>query len=117
MIRHYCELFKHMLLMLLTCGIWNLIWIYRMTKYLNRVEGEPERKPVAKLLLCMFIPFYVIYWTYKSAQRIDKLADQTNVDSNLAVYCLILSMVVGLVPQILMQEKINQIIVKETAVA
>ena len=113
----YCELFKHMLLMLLTCGIWNLIWIYRMTKYLNRVEGEPERKPVAKLLLCMFIPFYVIYWTYKSAQRIDKLADQTNVDSNLAVYCLILSMVVGLVPQILMQEKINQIIVKETAVA
>ena len=113
----YCELFKHVLLLLITCGIWNLIWIYRTTKYLNRVEGEPERNPVGKLLLCMFIPFYLIYWTYKSAQRIDKLADQTDVDSNLAVYCLILSMVLGLVPQILMQEKINQIIVKEAAVA
>ena len=113
----YCELFKHMLLLLLTCGIWNLIWIYRMTKYLNRVEGEVQRNPVGKLLLCMFIPFYMIYWTYKSAQRIDKLASQTGVASNLGVYCLILSMVLGLVPQILMQEKINEIIVRETIFA
>ena len=111
----YCDLFKHMLLMLLTCGIWNLIWIYRMTKYLNRVEGEEQRNPVAKLLLCMFVPFYMVYWIYKSAQRIDKLAYQTGVKSDLAVLCLVFCMVLGLVPYILMQEKINEIIVTETA--
>lgn len=111
----YCGLFKHVLLMLLTCGIWNLIWIYRMTRYLNRVSGEEERNPVTKLLLCMFVPFYAAYWIYKSAQRIDKLGAQTGVKSNLAVLCLILCMVIGLVPYILMQDKVNEIIVAENS--
>lgn len=111
----YCDLFKHLLLLLLTCGIWNFIWVYRMTKYLNRVEGEAYRNPVTKLLLYMFIPFYAVYWIYKSSQRIDKLAGQVGVESRLGVLCLVLCLVVGLVPQMLMQEKINQIIVKETS--
>ena len=111
----YCGLFKHLLLLLITCGIWNFIWIYRMTRYLNRVEGEPERKPGGKLLLCMFVPFYMIYWIYKSSQLIDKLGAQTGVRSNLAAPCLVLSLVAGIVPHILMQGKINEIIVKENS--
>ncbi len=112
----YCGLFKHLLLLLLTFGIWNFVWIYRMTRYLNRVEGEPERKPVSKLLLCIFVPFYMLYWIYKSSQLIDKLGAQTGVRSNLAAPCLVLSLVAGIVPHILMQDKINEIIVKENSV-
>ncbi len=111
----YCDLFKHLLLLVLTCGIWNYIWIYRMTGYLNRVEGEQQRNPVTKLLLCMFVPLYAVYWIYKSCQRIDKLAAQVGVKSELSVLCLILCLVVGLVPQVLMQEKVNEIIVAETS--
>ena len=112
----FCGLFKHVLLLLLTCGIWNFIWIYRMTRYLNRVEGAPQRNPVTKLLLCMFVPFYMIYWIYKSSQLIDKLGEQTGVRSNLAAPCLVLSLVAGFVPHILMQDKINEIIESENSV-
>ena len=58
----------------------------------------------------MFVPFYSIYWTYKSAQRIDKLAASAGVTSDLAVACLILEIFIPLIPPILMQDKINKIV-------
>ncbi|MBR5217009.1 MAG: DUF4234 domain-containing protein [Oscillospiraceae bacterium] len=112
----YCDLFKHLLLLMITCGIWNLIWVYKMTEYLNRVEGEEPRVPVNKLLLYIFVPFYAVYWIYKSSQRIDKLASAKGVRSELSVLCLVLCLVVGLVPQMLMQGKINEIIEVENGV-
>lgn len=106
----YCGLAKHVLLLLFTFGIWQLIWIYKTTAYLNRVEDEPPRDPVTKLLLCMFVPFYIIYWVYKSAQRIDKLARAKGMVSDLSTLCLILEIFVSIIPPILMQDKINAII-------
>lgn len=105
----YMGLFAHVLLLLFTGGIWHLIWIYRTTHYLNCVHGESYRNPATKLLLCMFVPFYSIYWFYKSAQRIDKLAATVDVISDLAVVCLILEIFIPLIPPILMQDKINKI--------
>ena len=110
----YIGLVKHALLLTFTCGIWLLIWIYRTTRYLNRVEGEEYRNPTKKLLLCMFVPMYFIYWTYKSAQRVDILAEQAGVRSNLTTLCPVLSIMGGLLSMILMQDKINRIIVKES---
>ena len=107
---NYISMGVHVLLLLLTCGIWLYVWIYRVTRYLNCVEGEDERNPVNQLLLCMFVPFYFIYWTYKSAQRIDKLAQSKGIASDLATLCLILAIFVGIVPPILMQDKINAVL-------
>ena len=103
-------LVKHTLLMILTCGIWHFIWIYRTTKALNVVQGEEERNPVTKLLLCMFVPFYLVYWYYLSAQRIDTLAKRKGVKSELATWTLILSIFMPVVPAILMQEKMNKLV-------
>lgn len=75
----YCNMALHILLLLFSCGIWYWIWNYRMTRDTNAVRDEAERNPVTKLLLCMFIPFYGIYWTYKTAQRIDKMAWDRNI--------------------------------------
>lgn len=108
--RAYCGLVKHILLLIFTFGIWYFIWIYRMTGYLNQVKDEPERNPSTKLLLCLFVPFYSIYWVYKSAQRIDKLAALKGVRSDLSTICLILAIFIGIIPPILMQDKINEII-------
>lgn len=106
----YCGLVKHVLLLLFTFGIWYFIWIYRVTGYLNQVEDEPPRNPTTKLLLCMFVPFYLIYWIYKSAQRIDKISAAKGIPSDLSTLCLILAIFVGIIPPILMQDKINALI-------
>ena len=113
----YCSLVKHILLLIFTFGIWYLIWIYRTTEYLNEVKGEEYRNPTTKLLLCMFVPFYSIYWVYKSAQRIDKLAAEYGVQSDISTLCLILALFTGIIPPILMQDKINAILLAGEAPA
>ena len=105
----FINIAMHVLLLLFTCGIWMYIWIYKTTKYLNRAEGEEYRDPVTKLLLCIFVPFYSIYWIYKSALRIDKMANAKGIQSDISTLCLILAIFVGIVPPILMQDKINAI--------
>lgn len=105
----YIGMAQHVLLLLLTCGIWLYVWIYRTTGYLNRLEDEEPQNPTTKLLLCMFVPFYFIYWMYKNAQRLDKLAAQNGVASDLTTLCLILAIFVPIIPPILMQDKINAI--------
>ncbi len=109
-IEGYYDLTKHILLLLLTFGIWWIIWIYRMTGYLNNVTNDPKRNPTIETLLCLFIPFYQIYWTYNSAQRVDKLAKDNGVDSDITMLSLILAIFVAIVPPIIIQEKLNSII-------
>lgn len=105
----YCGLVKHILLLLLTLGVWYFIWVYRTTRSLNCVEEEPLRNPAHQLLLCLFVPFYSIYWIYKSAQRIDKLAAQRGTRSDLSTLCLILAVFIPIIPPILMQDGMNSI--------
>lgn len=113
----YCGLVKHILLLLFTCGIWLYIWIYRVTGYTNNVEGEENRNPTNKLLLCLFVPFYMIYWMYKTAQRLDKMAAAKNIPSDLSTLCLILAIFVPIIPPILMQDKLNAIVAPTAAPA
>lgn len=105
----YCDMLKHVLLLVFTFGVWYFIWIYRTTRYLNQVEEEPPRTPVNQLLLCLFVPFYHIYWIYKSAQRLDRLADSQGVLSDLRVVCLVTAFFVSILPPALMQEKMNRL--------
>lgn len=106
----YCGLVKHILLLLFTCGIWHYIWIYRMTRYTDGVEGEESRTPTNQLLLCLFVPFYIVYWMYKTAQRVDKMAAAKGISSDLSMLCLILEIFVIIVPPVLLQDKMNAIV-------
>lgn len=105
----YCGMAKHVLLLLFTFGIWYYIWIYRMTGYTNAAENEEYRDPTKKLLLCLFVPFYLIYWTYKTAQRVDKMAVTKGISSDMTTLCLILAIFVPIIPPILLQDKMNNI--------
>lgn len=106
----YIDLFKHILLLIFTFGIYYLIWIYKTTIYTNNCHNEEYRNPTNKLLLCIFVPFYSIYWVYKTAQRIDKLAKQIGISSDIATISLILALFVPIVAPIIMQSKINEIL-------
>ncbi|MBQ5990917.1 MAG: SHOCT domain-containing protein [Clostridia bacterium] len=61
----------------------------------------------------MFVPFYIIYWTYKTALRIDKIAKSRGIASDIATPCLVLAIFVSFVPPIIMQDKINAIALNE----
>ena len=99
----------HILLTLFTCGFWQLLWIYKTTAALNGIKGEADRSPLTEFLLSL-IPFYWIYWTVKSAQRIDTIAHTRGLKSNVVVLDLLMSLLLGGVGPILMQDQINNII-------
>lgn len=106
----YCDLLKHILLCLFTFGVWQYLWIWRTTKFLNKAPNAEEYNPTNKLLLCMFVPFYLIYWLYKHGQRIDIMYKDKNLgNSEIATLCLILGIFIPIVAYIIMQDKINAI--------
>ena len=112
----YCSLEKHIVLCLFTFGIWPYIWIYRTTKYLNKTPGAEQYDPTNKLLLCMFVPFYSIYWLYKHGQRIDAFSKAKGLyQSDMATLCLILGIFIPIVAIILMQNKINALCMAKPA--
>lgn len=113
--KSYKSLVPHVLLLLFTCGIYYLVWIYLTTDSLNACKNEEYRTPINKLLLCMFVPFYSIYWTYKSAHRIDMLGYEKGIQGDTATLSLILSLFVPILPPILMQSKLNSVIMADSA--
>lgn len=68
----------HFLLSIVTLGIWQLIGVYKITRYLSSLDKTYPRDPVTKLLLCFFVPFYSWYWYYKSGEIVDHLNGRAN---------------------------------------
>lgn len=106
----YNNIAKHIFLTFITCGIWQLIWIYHVTKNLNKTAAVAHRKPVIELLLCIFVPFYYIYWTMKSAECLEKYGEENGKSFKITVLCIALSFVMPFFPTVLIQDKINQIV-------
>ena len=106
---YYISIALHIILLLFTFGIWHLVWVYKTTNALNNLSKEPYRSPIGQLLLYMFVPFYAIYWMYKSAQRIDSANKARGENSEFATIAIILSIFIPVVAVVLMQDKINHI--------
>ncbi len=109
----YCGILKFILLSIVTLGIYTYIWVYRTTVYLNRYKGEPEQDASAQTLLCIFIPYYLIYWTYTNSRRVDGCARASGIPSDLSTVCLILAFFVPIAACALMQDKLNAVVAAE----
>lgn len=108
----YINIGLHAVLLLVTCGVWQLVWIYKTTKTLNGTVGMKDRSPIAAVLLSIFIPFYYWCWIYQSAKRIDR----KTATGNTAGICLLLAILVGIVSPIVIQTNINSIAAAPAAV-
>ena len=112
----YCDMFKHVMLLLFTFGIWRLIWVYRTTEFLNRMPEESKRSGTCQLLLCLFVPLYDIYWVYKSCQRIDKLAYYNNIRGEITLMCVLFEIFISILAPIFMQDKLNSIVTNKNTI-
>lgn len=94
---------------LITCGLWQYVWVWRITSFTNHAENEKYRNPLTKLLLYMLVPFYKVFWIYTSANRLDKMGRDRKSLSEISVGCLVLAFFIPLISFILMQDKLNRI--------
>lgn len=103
------SLVKHTLLLVFTFGVWQYIWVFFTTRRLNRVEGLPYRNPVKKLLLSLFVPCYIVYWTYKTAQRLDKAATRKGLPGDMTVISTLFALFMPILSFIILQDRLNEI--------
>ncbi len=103
--------------MVVTFNIYNLYWIWRMTRYLNGVAGFSRRDPRRTVLFCLLCPPYTIYWIHETAKRMEGLCEEKGIPApNLTGLCCIYScLTVLILPACLIQKHLNQIILKEYA--
>ena len=99
-----CSMAKLLFLSLITLGIWGFVWVFRTTAALRAYEDRHPRRPLFELLFCLLLPFYGIYWCYKSAQLVEKASGE---NARFDVLCLVMAVLLPPVAMILIQDKIN----------
>lgn len=110
-INAHCSLLKYILLSIFTLGIWHCIWIHYTTKFLNTTSNTERYNPTNKLLLCIFIPFYIVFWIYKHCQKINILSQSKGINStDTTSICTIIGIFSPILAGVFMQDKINHII-------
>ncbi len=102
----YCPAAKLLFLTLITLGIWMFVWIYRTTAALLPYEGEHPRRPWLEVIFCLLLPFYAVYWLYRSAQLASLAADGEE-DRRFSTLCLILGVLLTPIAMLLVQDKLN----------
>lgn len=98
------------ILNVVTFGIWQYVWIYKMTNALNLVDEKEQRDATKTLLLCLFIPMYAIWWFYKSAAAIKKLEDALEIKSDIGVLVPVFAVFCPLIAMLMVQDNLNKIV-------
>ena len=87
-----------------------MFWAFRTTRYLNKEESLKKRNLFLETLLFILLSPYRIWWIFRTSVLVDQLAKENGVKSKLKILCLILAFFVPIVPMILLQIKLNQIV-------
>lgn len=100
-----CPVALLLFLSFITLGVWALVWVWRVTAALNPWEDRHPRKSWHEVMFCLLIPFYAVYWAYKSAQLLNRAAGKQG--DAFAILCLACAALVPPVGMALLQDGIN----------
>ena len=107
------DIVKMIILSIVTCGIYGIIWFINLTDDTNLLSQEPSPTSggTAFLLTLVTCGIYGFYWAYKRGERLDKYAASLGRQgTNNAVLYLVLQIVgLGIVAYVLMQNELNKI--------
>ncbi len=100
------------LLSIITCGIYSLVWFYNLVSDLNTACPAPDDMPAGTVLLLDIITcgIYGAVWFYKAGEKVDRLKTfNGEPPSHSAVLYLVLSLVsVSIIASSLLQNELNK---------
>ncbi|HHX18442.1 MAG TPA: DUF4234 domain-containing protein [Clostridium sp.] len=100
------------LLSIITCGIYGIYWMYKMTEDITNYNGENANPGTEILLMIVTCGIYVYFWNYKMGKRIytAQLNTEGAVASDESVLYLILTLLgLSIVSVAIMQSNINKL--------
>ena len=95
------------ILSIVTCGIYNLYWVYKINEELKQMSGTDGTDGGMVILLdIVTCGIYAWYWMYKMGEKVDIIKGDPNGNSN--VLYLVLSICgLGIISIAFMQDNIN----------
>ena len=109
----YIGIVPLILFSIITFGIYIYIWIYKTTKFFDyRLNRQGSFSPGLEVVLCLFVPFYFIYWIYKqtkAAEEAHHLAGNHSNDDLAIINILLCVFGLGLIAYALLQDQINKL--------
>lgn len=98
-------------LTIVTCGIYGLVWFVWLSDDVNTVAQEPQPTSggIALLLSIVTCGIYGLYWAYKQGEKLDAVAAGRGLPTgNKSILYLALSIFgLGIVAYALMQDELN----------
>lgn len=115
----YIGIVKLIVLSLITLGIYVFIWIYRTTRFFDvALNRQGSFSPGVEVVLCLFVPFYFIYWVYKQSKAAEEAHRRRGNPGNddLAIINLLLTIFgFSIIAYALLQDQINKLCLGYTA--
>ena len=104
------NLVSFVVLMVCTLGIYFFYWVFKTTEYANRDRNSAQQSPLVQLLLVMFIPYYELYWFYKTSKKLSNLGEPFEVFNDNSIVTLILAIFgLDIIGAVILQDQINRI--------
>ncbi len=101
------------LLTIVTCGIYGLVWFFGLVNDLNTAVPSAEDKTPGTVLLLSIVTcgIYSLIWIYKAGEKIDRLKQMNGeAPASSAALYLVLSLVgFSIVAWCLMQSELNKV--------
>ena len=102
------------ILSIITCGIYGIVWFVSMVNDLNMASNEPNKASGGLVFLLSIITcgIYLFYWMYSAGQQINRAKAMRNLpyDSNNGLVYLLLSVFgFSIVSYALIQNELNQL--------
>lgn len=103
------ELATAIILSIITCGIYAIIWFVNLTNDMNRITGNNSDTSGGTCFLLSFITcgIYTYYWSYKMGQKNDQLCKNPNGNSHI-IFLILAIFGLGIVNYIIAQNSINE---------
>lgn len=101
-----------LLLSLVTCGIYYLVWIYQssaeMLAFTDERDTDPSMEVVLSLLTCYL---YTTYWDYKIGHKIARMQEMVGIPpvDNAVLYLILNLCGLGFLPLMMQQGHLNEI--------
>lgn len=101
-----------LILSLVTCGIYYLIWMHRVGNEVQDALGETDTNPGLDVLLTLVTcGLYILYWDWRMAQKIMRLQEQVGIRpiDNGILYLALNLLAVGVVNSLMQQQQLNDV--------
>lgn len=108
------EIVLNIVLSIITCGIFALVWMAMVTDDLRRGSDNEDffSGGICVLLYFVTVGWFGLYWAYKMGEMVNTIKQNRGkpIDTNLPILYLVIELLSGIINLALMQNEINKVV-------